>query len=320
MEKFKKVSDIELSLLYKVPSLAIYDGQVFMNDNLKADWPNSNEVFSFLPARMRFTSFILCRQGTVKVRVAMKEFLMKRNDLFMISDGTIVEKIEISADYRGAGLSLAAESPIVKYTNRSMRYLRRRLFNPEILSLSESQGERMVAFFSSLRHMIVFDSEIFKEEGVEGGLLMLISYLSAKLVAGVGVTSLSDDKVGRDAIVQRFISEIGQHYTEERGIAFYAEKLCLSTKYFAKVILDETGRYAKDWIKDFVIKDAKTMLASGNYTVQEVSDSLHFANQSFFGKYFKSAVGCSPREFQKNPNAFPSKGHESLQEEQRPQP
>jgi AraC-like DNA-binding protein len=26
---------------------------------------------------------------------------------------------------------------------------------------------------------------------------------------------------------------------------------------------------------------------------------LNFANQSFFGKYFKNKVGCSPSEYQK---------------------
>ncbi len=69
--------------------------------------------------------------------------------------------------------------------------------------------------------------------------------------------------------------------------------MCLSPKYFAQMIYKESGKHAKDWIRDFVIKDAKAMLKSGNYTVQEVSETLHFANQSFFGKYFKDAVGCS---------------------------
>lgn len=39
------------------------------------------------------------------------------------------------------------------------------------------------------------------------------------------------------------------------------------------------------------------MLRTGNYTVQQVSDALHFPNSSFFGKYFKAAVGCSPRRY-----------------------
>ena len=82
------------------------------------------------------------------------------------------------------------------------------------------------------------------------------------------------------------------------------------------MIYKESGKHAKDWIRDFVIKDAKTMLKSGNYTVQEVSETLHFANQSFFGKYFKEAVGCSPKMFKEQITSdYSSEGHGSPQEE-----
>ena len=55
---------------------------------------------------------------------------------------------------------------------------------------------------------------------------------------------------------------------------------------------------ASEWIKDAVILEAKAMLRKGSYTVQQVSLALNFPNQSFFGKYFKSAVGMSPRQYQ----------------------
>ena len=35
-------------------------------------------------------------------------------------------------------------------------------------------------------------------------------------------------------------------------------------------------------------------------TVQEVSNSLNFANPSFFGKFFKAEVGISPKAFVKS--------------------
>ena len=54
-----------------------------------------------------------------------------------------------------------------------------------------------------------------------------------------------------------------------------------------------------DWITDFVILEAKAMLKSRKYTVQQIADALNFANQSFFGKYFKDKVGCSPTQYQR---------------------
>ena len=42
------------------------------------------------------------------------------------------------------------------------------------------------------------------------------------------------------------------------------------------------------------IMDAKSQLKSTRLSIQEISDSLNFANTSFFGKYFKRYVGMSP--------------------------
>ncbi|MCS3310663.1 helix-turn-helix domain-containing protein [Bacteroides sp. BFG-637] len=88
-------------------------------------------------------------------------------------------------------------------------------------------------------------------------------------------------------------------YTKERSISYYADVLCITPKYLSQVIHNISGRFASDWIIDFVILEAKALLKSRKYTVQQVADMLNFANQSFFGKYFKNKVGCSPSEYQK---------------------
>lgn len=45
--------------------------------------------------------------------------------------------------------------------------------------------------------------------------------------------------------------------------------------------------------------EAKALLKSSEMSIQEISDELHFANQSFFGKYFKHHTGMSPKEYRK---------------------
>ncbi|MEG1685562.1 MAG: helix-turn-helix domain-containing protein, partial [Bacteroides sp.] len=48
---------------------------------------------------------------------------------------------------------------------------------------------------------------------------------------------------------------------------------------------------------EIVITDAKAQLKSTNLPVNQISDSLNFANVSFFGKYFKRYVGLSPQKY-----------------------
>lgn len=95
----------------------------------------------------------------------------------------------------------------------------------------------------------------------------------------------------------KFMDLVHQYYCSERSVIFYADKMCLSPKYLSQTIFQYSGRHASEWIRDFVILEAKVLLRTKEYTVQQVSDKLNFPNQSFFGVYFKKSVGCSPKAY-----------------------
>ena len=98
-------------------------------------------------------------------------------------------------------------------------------------------------------------------------------------------------------LFDRFIELVQQHYEQEREIQYYAGLMCMTPKYLSRVVFQASGRYAGEWIRDYVILEAKALLKSGKYNVQQVSIKLNFASASFFGKYFKKSVGCSPRSY-----------------------
>jgi AraC family transcriptional regulator, transcriptional activator of pobA len=52
-----------------------------------------------------------------------------------------------------------------------------------------------------------------------------------------------------------------------------------------------------------VILEAKIMLQNPQLTIAEISDELHFPNQSFFGKFFKNYTELSPLQYKKIVNA-----------------
>jgi YesN/AraC family two-component response regulator len=58
-----------------------------------------------------------------------------------------------------------------------------------------------------------------------------------------------------------------------------------------------------DFLQAFPIRKGftatKALLKSTNMTIQQISDSLSFPNQSFFGQYFKRHAGMSPSEYRR---------------------
>lgn len=99
-----------------------------------------------------------------------------------------------------------------------------------------------------------------------------------------------------------FIVLVNEHSSHERSVAFYADKLCLSTRYFGKLILAQSGKTAKYWIDAAVITRAKVQLRHSTLTVSQISDELHFLNDSFFCKFFRRLTGMSPSEYRGNGN------------------
>ena len=89
-----------------------------------------------------------------------------------------------------------------------------------------------------------------------------------------------------------------EHCASQREVSFYADKLCISTKYLTGICKAVTGDSAKKIIDDFAILEIKVLLQSTELTVQEIADRLGFPDQSYLGRYFKRHEGMSPKEYQ----------------------
>ncbi len=123
-------------------------------------------------------------------------------------------------------------------------------------------------------------------------LLRLLSYYRTKKLA----ERPSDKRVSI-----QFYNNLKQHYQEHRDVGFYAEKACLSTKYFSTVIKQESGHTAAYWIRTSVVAEAKKLLyAQPELSVQAVADLMGFEEASSFSRYFSRETGMSPVAFRES--------------------
>lgn len=102
----------------------------------------------------------------------------------------------------------------------------------------------------------------------------------------------------QDEIFKRFMTLVHEYCASEREVNFYADKLCISTKYLTGICRSVTGKSAKQIIDDFAILEIKVLLQSTELTMQEIADRLNFPDQSYLGRYFKRHEGVAPKEYQ----------------------
>jgi AraC-like DNA-binding protein len=94
-----------------------------------------------------------------------------------------------------------------------------------------------------------------------------------------------------------FLSLLDTHIRSERTVAFYADKLCITTNYLCKIISETTGKAAKNLIDKRLILEIKVLLQQREMTIQQIADALCFPDQSYLSRYFKRHTGLSPKSY-----------------------
>lgn len=106
-------------------------------------------------------------------------------------------------------------------------------------------------------------------------------------------------------VVKKFTSLLDE-YIEKKAAAeglpsvgYFAEKCCYSAGYFGELVKTETGRNAKDFISDRLLRAAKQLLADDSLSIASVSERLGFEYPQHFVRFFKARAGMTPSQFRK---------------------
>ena len=178
--------------------------------------------------------------------------------------------------------------------------IQQQIYTNPVSHIEKGFFEDSLDIYKKMKSKLSEVDNIFREGALQGytQVLMFNAYnYFTKMKNNVNSSSEYNRNQG---IYSRFIQAVQKNYVQERSITYYADLLCISPKYLSQVIKNVTGRLAGEWISDYVILEAKALLKSNKYTVQQVCDMLNFANQSFFGKYFKRKTGMSPKNYMKS--------------------
>lgn len=105
-----------------------------------------------------------------------------------------------------------------------------------------------------------------------------------------------------ESILKHFMTLVAENTPLHRDVKFYADKLCITSKYLSAICKKNAGKPASEIIGTYAIKKIKRMLCNPNKSVKEIANEAGFDNLSFFGKYVRRELGVSPREYRLKQN------------------
>lgn len=98
-------------------------------------------------------------------------------------------------------------------------------------------------------------------------------------------------------LYNQFVSLVAEYYRQAHDVAYYADKLCITTRYLSQITERVVEKAPKQIIADYIIGEAKTYLDNTRLTMQEIADKLGFSSQAMFCKFFRNQEGKSPSEY-----------------------
>jgi AraC-like DNA-binding protein len=137
---------------------------------------------------------------------------------------------------------------------------------------------------------------------LDGSEEVVLASLKILLVLATRVKSVSNArriKTGdyRHPLTHRISELVEQHYRERHATADYARLLHITPKALGRFTKAHFGRTMTDIVRERLLIDAKWELLHTLKPVKQIASELGFADELYFSRFFKKAIGRAPTAF-----------------------
>lgn len=269
-----------------------------MGECIAANSVSEMEIFRF-PSHLNALIIGVGTEGETSLTSNLQEFRLKKDSLFIFSPKHI---LQVQSNNRFKAHLIVIAPDFLKRINidtKRMMPLFLQFGSLPCMELTHAESQSLRSFISMVEQELKGSETDFSSE-IIGGLIAATIYkvgdiLTHYLTEHPEVDSPIHNRA--EEYFRQFTELLGEHYKHERSVGFYARQLCITPKYLTTLIKRISGKSVSEWIDNYVILEAKTLLKYSNMSVQEIAYYLNFPNQSFFGSYFKRNAGMSPSQY-----------------------
>jgi AraC-like DNA-binding protein len=272
------------------------DIQVGYSDNDIVIVDSIQKFAEISTAHVSMNAIAICTHGKVQGTINGQQIELHQNQVVIIPQSVVVTDVMISPDFNLKAMFL---------TNRILQsFLREKmnLWNDlvyvrkiHVITMEDLDLQFYTHFYEMLS--LCFDQHTdhpFRTDVIQsllrGGVLGLCGALKQRMLTDE--TSL--DLRTANSHFQRFLDLLHSIEIKHRTVEWYANELCISSKYLTFICKKHSGKTANEWITEHVLEDIRYYLKQTDYSIKQICDLLGFPNTSFFGKYVKEHFGMTP--------------------------
>lgn len=275
------------------------------------------------PQVLTYGAILICRKGKARLNVNYKDWELYEGAVITLFPNDVVE-LKVDGDFKspetenGDCRSPETENEDCKSPQTANSFQAEILkYNPSLLREASLQLEQTV--YSSLREdRCRQDTPVVTNiiNGMFGLLKVYFDQSECTCISQLVLCQLKAFFIGFHEYLQRnpqyrpdevksyrvrelfnrFMMLLERDYKISRDVNYYAEQMNISSKYLTNIVNQVTGHTPKTIIDQYVILQLKMHLKRTTQSIKEMAWEFHFADVSFFCRYFKKHTGLTPQQ------------------------
>lgn len=265
------------------------------------------------PQVLTYGAILICRKGKARLNVNYKDWELYEGAVITLFPNDVVE-LKVDGDFK----SPETENGDCKSLQTANCFQAEILkYNPSLLREASLQLEQTV--YSSLRKDRCRQDTPVVTNIINGMFSLLKVYFDQSECTCISQLVLCQLKaffIGFHEYLQRnpqyrpdevksyrvrelfnrFMMLLERDYKISRDVNYYAAQMNISSKYLTNIVSQVTGHTPKTIIDQYVILQLKMHLKRTTQSIKEMAWEFHFADVSFFCRYFKKHTGLTQQQ------------------------
>lgn len=243
-------------------------------------------------------TFTLVKRGHLRLQTNRQVVDFFQNELYVYMPGFDVKILNVSEDYEGMVLlvdeQMMYQSPVFR-NMISISSLPLAMTGTPKIHLKKENARVLEGIMLQIRRHIHQPNRLSDE--------LIQTYYSAfvyelTIVHDYAAVRGNVSKRQEDVFAQ-FYALMRQHFVEHRDLAFYADKLHITTTYLSRVVQQLTHRTVVDFIDRALLNESAWLLRSTELSITQIADRLNFSSPAAFCKFFNRMTGSTPKSYRK---------------------
>ena len=265
------------------------------------------------PQVLTYGAILICRKGKARLNVNYKDWELYEGAVITLFPNDVVE-LKVDGDFKSPQTENGDCKSLQTANSFQAEILK---YNPSLLREASLQLEQTV--YSSLREdRCRQDTPVVTNiiNGMFGLLKVYFDQSECTCISQLVLCQLKAFFIGFHEYLQcnpqyrpdevksyrirelfnRFMMLLERDYKISRDVNYYAEQMNISSKYLTNIVNQVTGHTPKTIIDQYVILQLKLHLKRSTQSIKEMAWEFHFADVSFFCRYFKKHTGLTPQQ------------------------